>query len=76
MRALAIEGHSRADELRRAADELDAIPTDDTKRLVSAWARARKLWCEVSGEELVPGTADAVMRLFEALKKARRARNA
>jgi hypothetical protein len=63
MRALA-KGHPRGAELVEKADafekataELYAPATVDTKaaakRMLGTWARARKLWCELTGEPLV-----------------------
>lgn len=61
MRALADRGHVRADELREKAKAFDdaaagfyAEPqTVDVKKFMGCWARARRLWCDVSGEPLV-----------------------
>lgn len=58
MRALADSGHARAAELRAAADEFDAKTAaghslGSAKSMLGAWARARKLWCECTGEPLV-----------------------
>lgn len=61
MRDLADSGHPRAAELRAKADEFErkargfyADPqTCDVKSFMGAWARARKLWSECSGEPLV-----------------------
>lgn len=59
MRALAGTGHPRAEELRNAADRLDNATgglmggPDGVKRLLGNWARARKLWCEITGEPLI-----------------------
>lgn len=62
MRALADGGHARAIELREKADALDkaeaaslaSAPTSDTtKKLLGAWARARRVWSECSGEPLI-----------------------
>jgi hypothetical protein len=60
MRSLAANGNSRAEELIEKADELDKmIDVDpwDTEQVLGAWLRARKLWCEVTGEprETTPG---------------------
>lgn len=60
MRALAREGHPRAEELRSRANAFDEACSseamaqpDGLKKMMGAWARARRLWCEVSGEPLV-----------------------
>ena len=59
MRGLADTGHPRAEELRNAADKLDgavdaaASGPDAVKRVLGNWARARKLWCEITGEPLI-----------------------
>mgnify|MGYP001598744132 CR=1 FL=1 len=55
MRKLAVT-HPRRDELEAAADNLDAAASaSDTPipKLLGAWAKARRLWCEISGEPLV-----------------------
>lgn len=52
MRKLA-ETHERGAELIAAADEMDAAVHLSIPRLVGAWAKARRLWCECTGEELV-----------------------
>lgn len=51
MRALAATGHPRAEELHAAADRIDAATT--ISQIVGAWAKARRLWCEITGESLV-----------------------
>jgi hypothetical protein len=61
MRALADKGHIRADEIYAKADEFEhkAVgfysdpQTVDVKSFLGAFARARKLWCELTGEPLV-----------------------
>ena len=62
MRALAKSGHVRADELNAKAEEFDQKTerhygpdgnTDTAKSMLGAWARARRLWSECSGEPLV-----------------------
>ena len=55
MRALADTGHPRAAELRTKAKEFDreAEAYDNPKRLLGTWARARKLWCDCTGESLI-----------------------
>lgn len=51
MRYLADTGHARADELRAAADRIDNA--NHIPEIVGAWAKARKLWCEITGEPLI-----------------------
>lgn len=62
MRALAETGHERAEELRSKADEFDAKTAahysetggpETAKSMLGAWARARRLWCECTGEPLI-----------------------
>ena len=56
MRQLAADKHPRAHELRARADELEAAisdPKTSMKKFVGCWARARRLWCECTGEDLV-----------------------
>lgn len=61
MRALADEGHGRAQELRDKAQAFDNAAngfysepqTVTVKSFLGAFARARALWCECSGEPLV-----------------------
>lgn len=54
MRALAKDGHPCAEELRQRADDMDnAIATHDMRKMIGAWARARRLWCECTGEPLI-----------------------
>ena len=55
MRQLANNGHARANELREAADKLEKA-TDEYKSVgsvVGAWAKARRVWSECSGEPLI-----------------------
>lgn len=55
MRALADTGHERALELRAKADDFDAAASADPwdpKKMLGAWARARRLWCDCTGEPL------------------------
>lgn len=60
MRVLA-KTHPRSAELIAKADELDAKTaghyaspqTVPTKSFLGAWARARRLWCELTGEALI-----------------------
>jgi hypothetical protein len=55
MRQLAASGHERAADLKKLADEFDAVSdySKGPKALLGAWARARRLWCECTGEPLV-----------------------
>jgi hypothetical protein len=61
MRALAETGHPRGGELREKADAFDVAAngfwgepqTVPVKSFLGAWARARRLWSECSGEPLV-----------------------
>jgi hypothetical protein len=61
MRALAVSGHDQADELREKADAFDAASagfyadpqTVFVKEFMGTWARARILWCKISGEPLI-----------------------
>ena len=54
MRALAKDGHPRTEDLRQMADDMDnAIATHDMRKMIDAWARARRLWCECTGEPLI-----------------------
>ena len=54
MSALAAAGHERAQELLEKAAALDAASDQDNmKKLLGCWARARRVWCECTGEDLV-----------------------
>lgn len=61
MRALADTGHIRAEELREKAAAFDAgaigfysdPQTVDVKKFVGTFARARRLWCDITGESLI-----------------------
>ena len=61
MRTLADTGHARADELREKAEAFDiaangfyADPqTITAPKFLGAFARARRLWCDCTGEPLV-----------------------
>lgn len=58
MRELADGGkHPRAVELFARARELDSAAINPVgtgvKKLLGAWARARRLYCDITGEELV-----------------------
>lgn len=59
MHALADSGHARAAELRERADAFDqATAAQDgtragAKRMLGAWARARRLWSDTTGESLI-----------------------
>jgi hypothetical protein len=69
MRSLASTGNPRAAELIEKADELDKmINADlwDTEQVLGAWLRARKLWCEVTGEPLRWNTRWSSMQQREA----------
>jgi hypothetical protein len=53
MRTLAASGCPQAAELREKADDLDeafAKDPSDVTTVLGAWARARALWSEVTGE--------------------------
>lgn len=57
MRALAVD-HPRHDELIQRADEFEAAvagfyatpQTVDAKRFLGCWARARRIYCDITGE--------------------------
>jgi hypothetical protein len=59
MHALADTGHARADDLRtlgKAFDQATAAQDgtrDGAKRMLGAWARARRLWSDTTGEPLI-----------------------
>lgn len=62
MRAMAdSRGLSADHDLRVKADALDAAidgyfanpPTKDAKQFLGAWARARRVWCDFTGEPLI-----------------------
>jgi len=61
MRALADSGHPRADELREHADKFDATAagwmaepqTATVQEHCAAWARARRVYCECSGKDML-----------------------
>jgi hypothetical protein len=61
MRALADTGHPRATELREKANEFDKNTagfyaenqTCDVETFMGSWARARRLWCQCTGDPLV-----------------------
>lgn len=55
MRQLANNGHPRASELRELALALDrvAFTQADARKLLGAWARAKRVWSECSGESLI-----------------------
>ncbi len=61
MNALADSGHPRAAELHEAAGRLRGAadgywsdtPTVSVGKFMGAWARARKLWCDCTGEPLL-----------------------
>lgn len=61
MRALADSGHTRATELRELADKFELAATGfysdpqtvSVKVMMGTWARARRLWCDCTGEPLI-----------------------
>lgn len=56
MRKLANSGHSRAADLRREANLLEQAVLGGTapvSKLAGVWVRARRLWCECTGDDLV-----------------------
>lgn len=61
MHKLADEGHERADELREKGQAFDdatagfyAEPqTVTVQKFMGCFARARRLWCDITGEPLV-----------------------
>ena len=53
MRTLA-KDHPRAFELLDKASALEAaVAQSNAKQILGAWARARRLWCECTGEPLI-----------------------
>lgn len=43
-----------ADQLREKANAFDAaVAQGDAKKILGAWARARRVWCDVTGESLI-----------------------
>jgi hypothetical protein len=58
MRAYA-DAHPGNDHLRELADKLDAAVADSftgtpsVRKMLGAWARARRAWCEVTGEDWI-----------------------
>ncbi len=59
MRALADTSHPRHAELREAADKFDAAAnaayagSGPVSKMVGTWARARRIYCECTGESLI-----------------------
>jgi hypothetical protein len=55
LRRLAVDYPSKREELIKAADHLDETVNSytDGKKLLGAWAYARRLYCDVTGEPLV-----------------------
>jgi len=55
MRALAQRGHPRGAELIEKANAMEDAATEfkDAKTVLGTWARARRLWCECTGEPLI-----------------------
>jgi hypothetical protein len=58
MRAYA-DANPGNDHLRELADKLDAAVADSfggkdsVRKMLGAWARARRAWCEVTGEDWI-----------------------
>lgn len=53
MKNLARSGHPRSAELLEAANQLESCVDGPTRVLLGAWAKARRIWSECSGEPLV-----------------------
>ncbi len=55
MRSLASSGHPQAEALVQRADELERAVVEllSAKQILGAWARARRLWCDCTGEPLI-----------------------
>lgn len=59
MRALADTGHARRRELRMFAEAFDKAVEEhggldgDPRKLLGAWARARRVYCQCTGEPLI-----------------------
>ncbi len=55
MNALAATGHPRAKELLERANAMEKAAREfkDAKLVIGTWARARRLWCECTGEPLI-----------------------
>lgn len=61
MRELAARDPDHASELLNCADAFDTAvkgfyaepQTHSVKQMVGAWARARRVWCECTGETLI-----------------------
>ena len=53
MRLLAENRTDIRDEFVALADKLDALDGSDIPKLVGTWAKARRRWCEVTGEPLI-----------------------
>jgi hypothetical protein len=61
MRQLADTGHERAEELREKAKAFDDATagfygdpqTVDARKFLGCFARARRLWCDITGESLI-----------------------
>jgi hypothetical protein len=64
---------AKADALGVAAGRLDAaIAGGDAKAILGAWARGRRLLCEVTGEPLVPpAVSETGARLLQVLNALR-----
>lgn len=53
MRRLAESRPEISDEFVTLADRLDALDGTDIPKLVGTWAKARRRWCEETGEALI-----------------------
>lgn len=80
MRRLAVT-HPRKDELLAVAGEFEKAArgfygdpqTVDAKKFVGTWARAKRLWCECTGEPIVSkAVSEAGARLMKVLTDARK----
>jgi len=54
MRELASSRPEQSEELCRLAEALEkAVDQGDAKKILGAWARARRFWCQCTGESLI-----------------------
>ena len=53
MRDFASSCPEHAKELYMLASELEIDDTSNIPRIVGIWARARRRWCEITGEPLI-----------------------